>query len=92
MLGSQISSILTLYNISVENHSETNDNDILSIVKIAGNSPVLIPANSMKVVTCTRQRNDRSEKYCAVVQAIQGTQEALNRNLLLVELFRSSKR
>jgi hypothetical protein len=42
----------------------------------------------MKVVTCTtRQRNDRSEKYCAVVQAIQGTQEALNRNLLLVDSY-----
>ena len=88
MFGCQISSILTLYNISVENHSETNDNDILSIVKIAGNSPVLIPANSMKVLTCTmRQRNDRSEKYYAVVQAIQGTQRALNRNLLLVDSY-----
>jgi hypothetical protein len=85
LLGCQISSILTLYNISVENHSETNDNDILSFVKIAGNSPVLIPANSMKVLT--RQRNDRSEKYCAVVQAIQGTQGALNRNLLLVDSY-----
>ena len=73
LLGCQISSILTLYNISVENHSETNDIDILSIVKIAGNSPVLIPANSMKVLTCTtRQRNDRCKKYYAMVQAIQG--------------------
>jgi hypothetical protein len=39
----------------------------------------------MKVLT--RQRNDRSEKYCAVVQAIQGTQGALNRNLLLVDSY-----
>lgn len=28
LLGSQISSILTLYNISVESHSESNDNDL----------------------------------------------------------------
>lgn len=65
-----------------------NDNDSLSFVKIAGNSPVLIPANSMKIVTCTtRQRNDRSENYCAVVQAIQGTHGALNRSLLLVDSY-----
>ena len=42
----------------------------------------------MKIVTCTtRQRNDRSENYCAVVQAIQGTHGALNRNLLLVDSY-----
>lgn len=34
-----------------------------------------------------RQRNDRSENYCAVVQAIQGTHGALNRNLLLVDSY-----
>ncbi|CAG2250379.1 unnamed protein product [Mytilus edulis] len=50
MIGKQLFSILTLYNISAENDTEnidSNEKVALSFVKIAGKSPVLIPANSM---------------------------------------------
>jgi hypothetical protein len=33
-----------------------------------------IPGNSMKTVMCTTRQKDKSGKYCAVVQALQGNQ------------------
>ncbi|VDI56998.1 Hypothetical predicted protein [Mytilus galloprovincialis] len=59
MIGKQLFSILTLYNISAENDTEnidSNEKVALSFVKIVGKSPVLIPANSMRIVSCTTRQ------------------------------------
>jgi hypothetical protein len=78
------SCILTLYNNSID--CET-DSPRISFVKIAGSSPVHIPGNSMKTVMCTTRQKDKTGKYCAVVQALQGNQGSLPRNIMVVNSY-----
>ncbi|CAC5380158.1 unnamed protein product [Mytilus coruscus] len=59
----------------------------ISFVKIAGSSPVHIPGNSMKTVMCTTRQKDKNEKYCAIVQSLQGNQGALPRNIMVVDSY-----
>ncbi|CAC5409554.1 unnamed protein product [Mytilus coruscus] len=80
----QLSGILTLYNNSFDCEI---DSPKISFVKIAGNSPVHIPGNSMKTVMCTTRQKDKTEKYCAVVQSLQGNQCSLPRNIMVVDSY-----
>jgi hypothetical protein len=66
-----LSCILTLCNNSID--CET-DSPRISLVKIAGSSPVHIPGNSMKTVMCTTRQKDKTGKYCAVVQTLQAVE------------------
>ena len=84
LIGKQLSCILILYNNSID--CET-DSPRISFVKIAGNSPVHIPGNSMKTVMCTTRQKDKTGKYCAVVQALQGNQGSLPRNIMVVNSY-----
>ena len=84
LIGKQLSCILTLYNNSID--CET-DSPRISFVKIAGSSPVHIPGNSMKTVMCTTRQKDKTGKYCAVVQALQGNQGSLPRNIMVVNRY-----
>ena len=69
LIGKQLSCILTLYNNSID--CET-DSPRISFARIAGSSPVHIPGNSMKTVMCTTRQKDKTGRYCAVVQTLQG--------------------
>ncbi|CAC5383311.1 unnamed protein product [Mytilus coruscus] len=84
LIGKQLSSILTLYNNSFD--CET-DSPKISFVKIAGSIPVHIPGNSMKTVMCTTRQKDKTEKYCAVVQSLQGNQGSLPRNIMVINSY-----
>ncbi|CAC5402838.1 unnamed protein product [Mytilus coruscus] len=59
----------------------------ISCVKIAGSSPIHIPGNSMTTVMCTTRQKDKTEKYCAVVQSLQGNQGPLPRNIMVVDSY-----
>ncbi|CAC5384724.1 unnamed protein product [Mytilus coruscus] len=83
-IGKQLSGILTLYNNSFDCEI---DSPKISFVKIAGSSPVHIPGNSMKTVMCTTRQKDKNEKYCAIVQSLQGNQGALPRNIMVVDSY-----
>ncbi|CAG2185169.1 unnamed protein product [Mytilus edulis] len=84
LIGKQLSGILTVYNNSFDCEA---DYPKISVVKIAGNSPVHIPKNSMKTVMCTTRQKDNNEKYCAVVQSLQGNQGSLPRNIMVVDSY-----
>ena len=73
-----------LYNNSID--CET-DSPRISFATIAGSSPVHIPGNSMKTVMCTTRQKDKTGKYCAVVQALQGNQGSLPRNIMVVNSY-----
>ncbi|VDI39374.1 Hypothetical predicted protein [Mytilus galloprovincialis] len=76
---------LTVYNNSFD--CEILDSPKISFVKIAGSNPVHIPGNSMKTVMCTTRQKDNNEKYCAVVQSLQGNQGSLPRNIMVVDSY-----
>ncbi|CAG2207645.1 unnamed protein product [Mytilus edulis] len=83
LIGKQLSGILTVYNNSFDCEI---DSPKISFVKIAGSNPVHIPGNSMKTVMCTTRQKD-NEKYCAVVQSLQGNQGSLPRNIMVVDSY-----
>ncbi|VDH96354.1 Hypothetical predicted protein [Mytilus galloprovincialis] len=85
LIGKQLSGILTVYNNSFD--CEILDSPKISFVKIAGSNPVHIPGNSMKTVMCTTRQKDNNEKYCAVVQSLQGNQGSLPRNIMVVDSY-----
>ena len=58
----------------------------LSFVKVAGQTPIQIPARSMKAVLCTT-RQDSKRKYSALVQAVQGDQGTLPRNIMVIDTY-----
>jgi hypothetical protein len=41
----------------------------------------------MKTVMCTTRQKDKTGKYCAVVQALQGNQGSLPRNIMVVNSY-----
>ena len=58
----------------------------LRFVKVAGQTPIHIPARSMKAVLCTT-RQDSKRKYSALVQAVQGDQGTLPRNIMVIDTY-----
>ncbi|CAG2187781.1 unnamed protein product [Mytilus edulis] len=88
LIGKQLSGILTVYNNLFDCEIDSRK---ISFVKIAGSNPVHIPGNLMKTVMCTTRQKDNNEKYCAVVQSIQGNQGSLSRNNMLVDSYAPDK-
>ena len=54
-------------------------------MKVAGRTPIRIPANSMKVVLGSTRQNKNNETYSASVQAIASENGSLPKNLLIVD-------
>ena len=57
----------------------------IGFVKVAGRTPIRIPANSMKVVLGSTRQNKKNETYSASVQAIASENGSLPKNLLIVD-------
>ena len=74
------SQILSLYETSV-----TTD-DRISFIKVPGKQAIKVPAYSMKVVSGTTRQHYRGS-YTVAVQAIQGQNGQLPRNLVVVVTF-----
>ena len=53
-----------------EMHTSTVGSRSFSFVKVAGQTPIQIPARSMKAVLCTTRQGFK-RKYSALVQAVQ---------------------
>lgn len=57
----------------------------LSFVKVAGQDPIKIPANSMKVVIGTTRQTSRN--FSGLVQAVHGNYGTLPKNTLLIDTY-----
>ena len=57
----------------------------IGFVKVAGRTPIRIPAYSMKVVLGSTRQNKKNETYSASVQAIVCENGSLPKNLLIVD-------
>ena len=74
------SRILSLYETSV------STDDRVSFIKVPGKQAIKVPAYSMKVVSGTTRQQHRGS-YTVAVQAIQGQNGQLPRNLVVVDTF-----
>ena len=74
------SQILSLYETSVYT------DDRVSFIKVPGTQPVKISAYSMKVVNGTTRQN-KNNPYTVAVQAIQGVNGQLPRNIVVIDTF-----
>ena len=74
------SQILSLYETSV------STDDRVSFIKVPGTQPVKIPAYSMKVVNGTTRQN-KNNPYTVALQAIQGVNGQLPRNIVVIDTF-----
>ena len=57
----------------------------IGFVKVAGRTPIRIPANSMKVVLGSTRQNKKNETYSASVQAIACENGSLPKNLMIID-------
>ena len=62
-----------------------DNNKRIGFVKVAGRTPIRIPANSMKVVLGSTCQNKKNETHSASVQAIGSENGSLPKNLLIVD-------
>ena len=73
--------ILALYEVSVSEQRPT------SFVRVAGHTPVKIPASSMIVLNASIHRHSHGQSYNVAVQAVAGSSGSLPKNLLVVNTY-----
>ena len=78
----QILNTMSVLEISTSNVCSRS----LSFLKVAKQTPIQIPARSMKAVLCTT-RQDSKTKYSALVQAVQGDHSTLTRNIMVIDNY-----
>ena len=74
--------VLALYEVSVASEKKPT-----SFVRVAGHTPVKVPASSMVVLNASTHQNLHGQSYSVAVQAVAGSSGCLPKNLLVVDTY-----